>query len=255
MRILAVDAGNTRIKWGVHEDGSWLTQGWVATGQAAGLGRAWSGLERPHAVISANVAGARVARVLAAAARRRAGPVRFIRSAAEQCGVRNSYDDPRQLGADRWAALIGAWGLHRGACVVVNAGTTVTVDALDGGGVFLGGMIVAGVDLMRDALARNTAALRPRPGRFAFFPSRTADAIESGAVNALAGAVERMVRFMRQAGEATPLTVLSGGAAQVIAPQLNGAVEVVDNLVLEGLVRIARESPRRARHASRIVGK
>ena len=243
MRILAIDAGNSRIKWGVHEGGSWLTRGWIATAQAARLSRAWSRLERPDAVIAANVAGARVARALAAAARRRAGPVRFIRSAAEQCGVRNSYADPRLLGADRWAALIGAWGLHRGPCVVVNAGTTVTVDALDGSGVFLGGMIVAGVELMRDALARNTAALRPRPGRFAFFPSRTADAIESGAVNALAGAVERMVRFMRQAGEAAPLTVLSGGAAQAIAPQLNGAVEVVDNLVLEGLIRIALESP------------
>ncbi len=239
MRILAIDAGNSRIKWGVHEDGSWRAQGWVPTGRASRLVRAWAGFERPDAVIAANVAGARVARVLAAAARRFRRPLRFISSAAAQCGVRNSYANPRQLGADRWAALIGAWNLQRGPCVVVNAGTTVTVDALDRGGVYLGGMIVAGADLMREALARNTAGLRPRPGRFAFFPSCTADAIESGVVNALAGAIERMVRFMRQAGEAAPLTLLSGGAAQAIAPQLNEAVEVVDNLVLEGLVHIA----------------
>ena len=102
-------------------------------------------------------------------------------------------------------------------------------------------MIVAGAGLMRDALARNTAGLRPQPGRFAYFPSRTADAIESGAVNALTGAVERMARFMREAGVAPPLTVLAGGAAPIIAPQLNGAVEVVDNLVLEGLARIAQD--------------
>jgi type III pantothenate kinase len=255
VRILAIDAGNSRIKWGVHQDGSWLTQGWIATGQAARLSRAWSKLEPPDTVIAANVAGTRAAHALATAARRCARPVRFVASAAEQCGVKNSYANPRQLGADRWAALIGAWGIHRGPCVVVNAGTTVTVDALDGGGVFLGGMIVAGVDLMRDALARNTAALRPRPGRFAFFPSRTTDAIESGAINALAGAVERMVRFMRQAGEAAPLTVLSGGAAPVIAPQLNGAVEVVDNLVLEGLIRIALEPPPVTRRVSRMVRK
>jgi type III pantothenate kinase len=255
MRILAIDAGNSRIKWGVHEDDSWLTQGGVATGQAARLSRAWARFGRPDAIVAANVAGTRAARALAAAARRFGSSVRFVRSAAEQCGVKNSYADPRQLGADRWAAMIGAWGLHHGPCVVVNAGTTVTVDALGGGGVFLGGMIVAGAGLMRDALARNTAGLRPRPGRFAFFPSRTADAIESGAVNALAGAVERMVRFMRQAGEAAPLTVLSGGAAQVIAPQLNGAVEVVDNLVLEGLVRIALDSPVVSRRPPRIPGR
>jgi type III pantothenate kinase len=240
MRILAIDAGNSRIKWGVHEDGSWRAQGWVPTQRASRLVRAWAGFERPDAVIAANVAGAKVARALAAAARRFRRPLRFVRSAAAQCGVRNSYS-VRQLGADRWAALIGAWNLQRGPCVVVNAGTTVTVDALDRAGVYLGGMIVAGADLMREALARNTASLRPRPGRFAFFPSRTADAIESGVVNAHAGAIERMVRFMRQAGEAAPLTLLSGGAAQAIAPQVNGAVEVVDNLVLEGLVRIALE--------------
>ncbi|HSB48151.1 MAG TPA: type III pantothenate kinase [Burkholderiales bacterium] len=241
MRILAVDAGNSRIKWGVHEDGSWLAQGWVATRRAAGLSRAWARIDRPDLIIAANVAGARVARALTGAARRFKRPVRLVASTTAQCGVRNSYANPRQLGPDRWAALIGAWNLHRGPCVVVNAGTTVTVDALDGGGVFLGGLIIAGAGLMRDALGENTARLRPRPGRFAFFPSRTADAIESGAVNALAGAVERMVRFMREAGAQAPLTVLSGGAAQWIAPQLNGAVEVVDNLVLEGLVHIAQD--------------
>jgi len=241
MRLLAIDAGNSRIKWGVHEDGSWLAQGWVATGRAAQLTRAWARIERPDSVIAANVAGTRVARALVAAVRRFRRPVRFVTSVAAQCGVRNSYAKPRQLGADRWAALIGAWNLHRGPCVVVNAGTTVTVDALDGGGVFLGGMILAGAGLMRDALARNTAGLRPRPGRFAYCPSRTSDAIESGAVNALAGAVERMARFMHDAGVAPPLTVLAGGAAPLIAPQLNGVVEVVDNLVLEGLVRIAQD--------------
>jgi len=253
MRILAVDAGNTRIKWGVHEDGSWLAQDWVATTRSPRLTRAWAKLETPDAIIVANVAGARVERAIATAARRFKRPIRFVRSATAQCGVKSSYANPRQLGADRWAALIGAWDLHRGPCVVVNAGTTVTVDALDGAGVFLGGMIVAGADLMRAALARNTARLRPRPGRFAYFPSRTADAIESGAVNALAGAVERMVRFLRRAGEAAPLTVLSGGAAQFIAPQLNGAVEVVDNLVLEGLVRIALDSSAVSRQPIRVA--
>ena len=102
-------------------------------------------------------------------------------------------------------------------------------------------MIVPGAALMRGALARNTARLRPRQGRFAYFPAATADAIESGTVNALAGAVERMLRFMREAGEDAPLMVVSGGGARALAPHLNGTVEVVDNLVLEGLARIALE--------------
>ena len=242
MRILAIDAGNTRIKWGVHDDGSWAVQGWLSTARAERLARAWAAIGMPDTVIAANVAGERVARRIAAAARRFRRRVRFVKSAARQCGVKSSYDAPAQLGADRWAALVGARHIHRGACVVVSAGTTMTVDALAADGVFLGGMIVPGMELLRGALARNTAGLRRRgAGRFAFFPARTADAIESGAVNALAGAVERMRRFMQEAGQEAPLTVLSGGAAPVIAPQLTGPFEVVDNLVLEGLIRIALE--------------
>ena len=241
MRILAIDAGNTRIKWGIHEDGSWRVQGWVATARALSLTRAWARLDPPDRVIAANVAGPRVAGRLDRAARRFKRRIRYARSAARQCGISNSYEAPGQLGADRWAALIGARQLHRGACLVVSAGTTMTVDALTADGVFLGGIIVAGPELMRGALARNTAQLRPRRGRFAFFPAGTADAIESGAVNALAGAVERMVGFMQKAGEQEPLMVLSGGSAQPLAAHLNGALEVVDNLVLEGLVRIALE--------------
>lgn len=245
MRILAIDAGNSRIKWGVHEDGSWGVQGWVLTGRAVQLARAWSNLDPPHALVVANVAGPRVARVLARAARRLGSRIRYVKGARSQCGVMNSYDSTAQLGPDRWAALIGARHLHRGPCVVVNIGTTMTVDALTADGVFLGGIIVAGKELMREALARRTAKLRPRSGRFAFFPARTADAIESGAINALAGAVERMRGFMQRAGQNAPLTVISGGAAPIVAPRLNGAVEVVDNLVLEGIVQIAHDSFRR----------
>ena len=241
MRILAIDAGNSRIKWGVHEDGSWLVQDWVKTAQPARLARAWAALDPPDIVIAANVAGPRMARALAAGARRFKRRVRFVKGTPSRCGVKSAYANPAQLGPDRWAALIAARHLHRGSCVVVSAGTTMTVDALTADGVFLGGIIVAGADLMRAALARGTAGLRPRGGRFAFFPARTADAIESGAINALAGAVERMLRFMEEAGQAEPLTLVSGGAAQLVAPQLNGTVEVVDNLVLEGLVRIALE--------------
>src|SRR6188472_1870816 len=116
MRILAIDAGNSRIKWGMHADGSWEVQGWIETRCAARLGRAWAELEPPRAIMASNVAGARVAAAIAAAARRYRRPVRYLKSATIQCGVRNSYEQPAQLGPDRWAALIGARGLHHGAC-------------------------------------------------------------------------------------------------------------------------------------------
>jgi type III pantothenate kinase len=161
-----------------------------------------------------------------------------VSAQSDQCGVRSGYAQPAQLGADRWAALIGARHLVAGACVVANVGTTMTVDALSAESIFLGGFIVAGFDLMREALARNTAQLELQNGRFAFFPDNTGDAIASGAVNALTGAVERMVSYMQATGEGAPVVLVSGGGAPHLLPHLSGDVRPVDNIVLEGLARI-----------------
>ena len=242
MRILAVDAGNSRIKWGLHDGSGWVVQSWLATADARTLGKAWNGLPQPDAFIASNVSGDSVSHALSDAGSMLGIKPELITSRASQCGVRSSYEEPTQLGPDRWAGLIGAWHLCGGPSVVVNAGTTMTADALSRDGLFLGGVIVAGVDLMREALARSTARLKLLDGHYTFFPATTADAIVSGAINALAGTVERMQRFMGEAGEANPRVVLSGGAASEVAHALNGQVEVVDNLVLEGLVRIALET-------------
>lgn len=238
--VLAIDAGNTRIKWGAHDGTHWLRQAWLDTRRAAELGPVLAGLPPLDAVVVSNVAGAALREVILKALPPAPEP-RWIRSARAQCGVRNSYDDPAQLGCDRWAALIGARRLHGGPAVVVDAGTALTADALTGDGVFVGGIIVPGADLMRRALAEHTAALKPQPGKFSFFPNTTGDAIMSGAINSLAGAIERMARFLEEAGQPQPVCVLSGGGAALLEPYLNLEVKVVDNLVLEGLLAIARE--------------
>ena len=239
MRILAIDAGNTRIKWGWFDGRCWVKQSWIASAEAGQLGTVLAALSAPDRIVISNVASGAVRELIGAALKPFRVEPHWIKSEAQQCGIRSSYSDPAQLGSDRWAALIGAWHLFHGPCVVINAGTTLTVDALSGEGVFLGGFIVPGVELMRAALARNTAQLKLQEGRFTYFPDCTADAIMSGAVNALAGSIERMLRFMEETGQIAPLIVLSGGAAALLEPQLNARVEVVDNLVLEGLACIA----------------
>lgn len=241
MNILVIDAGNTRIKWGFAENGGWLRQGWVDTARPGELAGALAGLPAAERVVACNVAGAAVQAGIEAVLPASARP-RWITALAAQCGVNSGYADPAALGPDRWAALIGARHHAGGACVVVNAGTTMTVDAIDGDGTFLGGCIVPGLRLMREALARDTANLALRDGAFAYFPDNTGDAIHSGAVNALAGAVERVQRYLAESVRGDPPVLLSGGDAAVIEGRLNARVSVVDNLVLEGLLRIARES-------------
>lgn len=242
MNILVIDIGNTRIKWGLAEDGSWLRQGWVLTAQPAELGKALTALPLPDRILISNVAGASAQAKVAAVLPVTAQPVRWLVSAAQQCGVSSGYVDPAALGPDRWAALIGAWHLTGCACVVVNAGTTMTVDALNSEGVFLGGCIVPGAALMRDALARDTANLAQRAGAFSYFPDNTGDAIFSGTVNALSGAVAQVVQYLQQSSGTAPRVLLSGGDASLIEARINGKVTVVDNLVLEGLLQIARQA-------------
>jgi len=239
MRVLAIDAGNTRVKWGLSEAGAWACQGWVATPESGALAQALDGVAAADRVVVSNVAGAAAHAAIAQAVARYGIAPRWLAATSELCGVKSSYAQPGQLGSDRWAALIAARHLYAAPCVVVNAGTTMTVDALSGDGLFLGGCIVAGLTLMQDALARNTAQLARADGRFLYFPDNTADAIMSGAINALAGAVDRMLGYMREAADDEPLVVLSGGAADVLEPQLRGRVERIDNLVLEGLVQVA----------------
>jgi type III pantothenate kinase len=239
--ILAVDAGNSRVKWALYDGRTFVREGWVAHADIGTLAEAWARLPVPSSIVVANVAGDTVRAGLERLFVRWQTGIQWISATRTQCGITSRYDDPAQLGADRWASLIGARQLVSGACLVVNVGTAMTVDALTAQGEFLGGIIVPGFDLMHEALAANTACLSAERGKFAPFPLATADAITSGAIQALCGAVERMRLAMLEAGQGEPTLVFGGGAGGIVAQRLGRPVRVVERLVLEGLVRIGQE--------------
>ena len=239
--ILAVDAGNSRIKWALHHRNAFVHEGSVALAELGLLGRVWAPLPAVDVIVVANVAGEVVRAGLQKLFARWKTEPRWVTAAGAQCGVTSRYDDPSQLGADRWAALIGARQLVSGSCLVVNAGTAMTVDALSTQGEFLGGIIVPGFDLMHEALASNTAGLSSERGSFASFPRSTRDAITSGAIQALCGAIERVCAAMVADGHGEPTLLIGGGAGEMVAHRLGRPVRIADKLVLEGLVRIAQE--------------
>jgi type III pantothenate kinase len=241
MTILALDAGNSRIKWGLWADRGFIAQGAVPTEQAGDLADAWHMLARPGLAIGSCVAGAAVRAAIDAVLAPWNIVPEWIVSRRSQCGVRSRYADPAQLGTDRWAALVGARAKFAEPCVVVDAGTAVTVDALSASGEFLGGLILPGLELMAASLARGTARLGREAGRVEAFPTSTADAIASGAVQAVCGAIDRTRAALQAAGEAVPHVVLSGGAAPLLAAHLAPPVSLVPTLVLDGLIAMARE--------------
>lgn len=235
--IVAIDAGNSRIKWGVHDGASWLANGVLATRDVARLHKvadAWPGDAR---IVACNVAGAAVGESIAAQLAVPQRRLAFLQASEEACGVRSRYERPAQLGADRWAALIGARARHSGPCLVVSAGTATTVDLLDAHGVFRGGLILPGFELMRATLAEKTAQLPLAEGVFRDEPRNTMDAIVSGCRQAQLGAIERT--FAALAGEPQALCLLTGGGSAALAAHLKIPFELADNLVLGGLLRFA----------------
>lgn len=248
MHIAAIDAGNTRIKWALRDDKGWRMRGILATSEIAAAGGSQGAAQRSpgHAeflavsaawpadtrIILCNVAGAGVEKAILDTLPAGAD-IRLFASTAECCGVRNGYRQPGQLGADRWAALIGARGRCADACLVVCAGTATTVDVLGADGFFHGGLILPGLDLMRSSLARDTARLPMAEGSFRLLPDNTMDAIISGCLQAQMGAIERM--FAGIASEPGARCILTGGAAPLLCVGLNLPFELVENLILDGL--------------------
>ena len=238
---LLIDAGNTRLKWAVIHGRQWIADGIVEYSELAQLHE----IARTHAIddavaLAVNVAGENTAHAISEALSHAGLHPQWLPAGAERCGVRNLYEQPTQLGADRWAALIGARALHRGASLVVSAGTATTIDLLSAGGDFLGGLILPGEDLMRHALAHNTAQLPLSDGKTETWPRNTGDAIVTGCLYAQAGAIERA--FSHIAHEPDARCLLAGGNAARIQPLLGIPCQRADNLVLRGLARIANEA-------------
>jgi type III pantothenate kinase len=237
--ILAIDAGNSRVKWGWHDGRGWSSLATVSLIEFAAANHDINPFaathENPDRIVISNVAGEGAHQLLINWTSIFDAEPLWLHGEAERCGVRSRYDKPEQLGPDRWAALVAARALHQGACLVVNAGTATTADLLSAEGEFLGGLILPGVDLMRFVLHEHTGRLPLQEGRFVQTPRNTIDAIESGCRHAQAGAVERMYRVAGKGAQC----LVSGGAGNLLIEQLGIPCRYVENLVLEGLARIA----------------
>jgi type III pantothenate kinase len=234
MRLL-LDLGNTRLKW------AWLegerlggANALPHRGQDIGLllDQAWANLPIPTAVHAASVADAEVRdRLSAWMSRHWACPLHWLQSQASAGEVRNGYYQPEQLGVDRWLALLGAWQRVRGAVCVIDCGSAVTVDILDGEAHHLGGLIAPGLQMMRDALAASTALPAVVGAADATLGRDTHAAIQAGTSVAVLGLMDRARRMAPEDAQ----LLITGGDAQEFARLIEGPHELCPDLVLEGL--------------------
>jgi type III pantothenate kinase len=245
-QFFAIDIGNTRLKWALyaapHPGAVLLAQGAVFLETIDDLAEGeWKTLAAPASMLGCVVAGEAVRRRVEEQLELWDVEPRWVVPSAHAGGVANGYDHPNRLGADRWTALIGARHrvLAQGAprpALVVMVGTAVTVDALDAEGRFIGGLILPGFGLMLRALEMGTAGLKAPTGEAVDFPTNTSDALMSGGSHAIAGAIERMHRRLRERTGQAPLLLMSGGAAVKLEPIVELPFETVDTLIFDGLL-------------------
>ena len=252
---LLLDVGNTRIKWAIHS-GS-LTETFIASGDVVHAGRIAAALtELPAAIRASLGSGNKISRafivnVMGSELRRLFTDLlmrefhleaRFAVTESQCLGLTNGYADESHLGVDRWVGMLGAMAEGPVSFCVVDAGTAVTIDFVVSGTSHTGGLILPGLALMRNALFAATGdieefSFRGNVAQADDLLGRSTDsAVRFGAVQAVVGAVERILNRQKQ-----PVRlVVTGGDAKVLLPHLAGySPEHRPLLVLEGLAKLA----------------
>jgi type III pantothenate kinase len=234
--ILLLDVGNTRVKW------AWLEYLEIAPSGAVAhdaTHRSWQGEieadgHRPSRIVVANVAGPAFAAALTLWSRAHyAVEPEFVLARGRLLGVTNGYRRPAALGVDRWLALIAAWRSAPRPTLVVNSGTALTVDALDGTGRHHGGLILPGVQMLGESRAPWATGAELRP-------DRALEGLPSDPVPlTLAALADRALGAFAATTGTAPRFILTGGDAHVLEPYLSQPAEIVPDLVLTGLAIVA----------------
>jgi type III pantothenate kinase len=237
---LLIDQGNTRLKWRFARDMRLLPDA-GGQGDFEAFRRALGepGQQAPGRVLLSSVASAQSAQTVLEFSRSAWGvEARRLRSRAGQGGVRNAYAEPESLGVDRWLAIVGAVARYGKPLVVWDLGTATTIDAVDGTGLHLGGTILPGPETMLRSLDRDTGLNVPASLGDAQVGAggNTAAAIRNGVLCAQLGALNQFLKAVAPRISGVPRLVLTGGAAESVAPALDFEFHHDPWLVFRGML-------------------
>lgn len=238
--MLLVDQGNTRLKWRVV-DATGRFCGEPGAGDLAALGAALPGVRAARVLVS-SVAGREARAGLSAMVRARLGlEAEFLESLPSCEGLVNGYEEPGRLGVDRWLAMLGARAQARGALVVVDAGTALTIDAVDAAGRHLGGYILPGLRMQVAALFSGTADVGVRFDVPAAGPgTNTRAAVVNGVALAAVALAERTLVELQERLADTCSLFITGGDAELLAPLLKVPCTRSADLLFQGMLVQAR---------------
>ena len=241
-RFLLLDGGNSQLKWAWVENGTFSEVGRAPYRDLTQLGEEWLQFADDDVKIVGCAVCGSVKKAMVEEQLTR--PVEWLSSMPQALGIRNHYRRPEEHGSDRWFNALGSRRFTQNACVVVSCGTAVTTDALTEDNHYLGGTIMPGFHLMKEAMALKTANLNRPIGKVYPFPTTTPNAIASGMMDAVCGALMMMHGRLKDktgAGKPVDIIITGGGAARVVQalPESfvhDNQVKIVDNLVIHGLL-------------------
>lgn len=237
--ILELDLGNTRIKWRILDQRTTSLAGYAH--DLTELDRQVDSGKPLKRIRVSNVRGPGAESGISewAAQRWRLVP-EYARVTPWAAGVSCGYREPAQLGVDRWLAVVAAWNEFHQPCMVVDAGSAITLDIVDAGGVHRGGYIAPGLALMQRSLSIATAGARVDPSRGGVLhpASNTVDAVHNGC---LAMAISFVAACCARMGPDHSV-FMTGGDAPMLQARLQESCEPVaakmclrPELVLDGL--------------------
>ncbi|MFG0292617.1 MAG: type III pantothenate kinase [Phycisphaerales bacterium JB050] len=241
--ILAISVGNTNTLLGVCVDGEPLHSVSIANATPEALPKAIATLAAEHAVDVA---------VLASVNRTVSDQlIRTLRTTAEvqvmQIGtdlglpLKHTLEEKAiaKTGQDRLLSAIAGYHIAKQACVVVDAGTAVTVDFVDGQGTFHGGAIAPGVRMGLRALHNQTDALPEiefsAPEADVPYARNTREAMLHGVFYGVRGLVRQLAERYAIAYDAYPVILATGGDAQALFEGDELVERIVPDLTLRGI--------------------
>lgn len=235
---LELDAGNTFVKWRIRRHGAletlvrWRTQDF-RNGLIA-FPKCWQGLDRARYV---SVAGAEVNQRLNLMFEQHGVPYQQARVHAEQQGLKNAYQQPDQMGADRWLAMLAGWKVYQNSVCVIDAGSAITIDWVAANGQHIGGYILPGLAMLKKSLLGQTAEVRWQQHESEMAQTvpghNTAQCVEHGCHYQLSALMGQIGLDCQRQSIST--IVLTGGDAALLLPWCEDAI-VHPTLVMDGLV-------------------
>lgn len=244
--MILLDCGNSSLK------AQYRRQGRVASGFASSYRGDWprrlmhwmQGNDATRCYQSSVLDAERQRRLDACLAQRFGEAVTRFFSEAKIGGVINGYERPGQLGVDRWLALIGAADRVVGDCIVIDAGSAITLDLLRADGQHLGGAILPGVSTSLERFRRIFSHIDfddPRIGQVDEPGGSTEAAIQIDYPDRSIDRLRELVTSWIQRLDSNASILLAGGDAFRVQSELEQPGRIVPDLVFLGMCKLAEQ--------------